>query len=206
MLILSFATAACAHASPAIPAPAEHKLTVGIVLPTKDEPRRVQDKNRFKDSLSVGYDLEILLSQVDSALEKTNVESLITISVKVIIICPQDGNARAITDTFGADKDISSHLVTGQDAKNAPFQFVIDSKQRMTVFKDLRTLVAEAITAAVALVMDEPTASKGSYNNGKINVPSIQSEVVTVDKANVKSALIDQGTILQLISLVYRNS
>ena len=36
-------------------------------------------------------------------------------------------------------------------------------------------------------------ASKGSYNNGKVDVAAIQSPVVTVDKANVVSALINSG-------------
>ncbi len=354
VLLASMMLAACAPAAPAAPAepaPEESKLAVGIVLPTKDEPRWVQDETRFKDALSAaGYDVEILFSQGDSAKEKTNVESLITKGVKVIIICPQDGTAaaaaveaaraagvkvisydrlirdtdavdyyvtfdsiavgaaqaqylvdnakgtglplylyagaasdnnafiffegawgvlqpkiadgtfviknsaeavalqdkatltrdemskiisqittnwdfnaakslaeanltvataadkgdvfilapndgtaRAIADTFGADKDVSSYLVTGQDAEKASVQYIVDGKQSMTVFKDVRTLVADAITAAVALVKGETPVSKGSYNNGKIDVPAIQSAVVTVDKANVKAALIESG-------------
>ncbi|MFZ1506003.1 MAG: substrate-binding domain-containing protein, partial [Anaerolineae bacterium] len=72
------------------------KLAVGIVLPTKDEPRWVQDETRFKEALTAaGYDAEILFSQGDSAKEKANVEALITKGVKVIVICPQDGTAAA---------------------------------------------------------------------------------------------------------------
>ncbi|MCA9874884.1 MAG: substrate-binding domain-containing protein, partial [Anaerolineales bacterium] len=63
---------------------------VGIVLPTKDEPRWVQDETRFQEALTAaGYDVEILFSQGDSAKEKANVEDLITKGVKVIIITPQ---------------------------------------------------------------------------------------------------------------------
>ncbi|PWH15707.1 MAG: sugar ABC transporter substrate-binding protein, partial [Anaerolineae bacterium] len=72
------------------------KLAVGIVLPTKDEPRWIQDETRFKDALTkAGYDVEILFSQGSSAKEKENVESLITKGVKVLIICPHDGTAAA---------------------------------------------------------------------------------------------------------------
>jgi putative multiple sugar transport system substrate-binding protein len=39
----------------------------------------------------------------------------------------------------------------------------------------------------------EEPAAKGSYNNGKIDVPAIQSAVVSVDKENVKATLIDSG-------------
>ena len=58
-------------------APAVGKTSVGIVLPTKDEPRWIQDETRFKDALGkAGYDVQILFSQGDSAKEKANVESL----------------------------------------------------------------------------------------------------------------------------------
>ncbi len=333
------------------PAAAEVAGKVGIVLPTKDEPRWVQDETRFKEALSAaGYDVEILFSQGDSAKEKANVEDLITKGVKVIIITPQDGSAaaaaaeaaheagvkvisydrlirdtdavdyyvtfdslavgaqqaqylvdhaegtgnplylyagaasdnnafiffegawkvlqpkiadgtfviknsseavalqdtadlsrdqmaqiigqittnwdfntaknlaeanltvataedkgnvfilapndgtaRAIADAFAADSDVTSYFVTGQDAEKASVQYIIDGKQSMTVFKDVRTLVNDAINAAIALLEDRTPDAQGSYNNGVIDVPAIQSPVVTVDKDNVKSALIDSG-------------
>ena len=72
------------------------KLSVGIVLPTKDEPRWIQDETRFKELLTAaGYDVQILFSQGDSAKEKDNVESLISQGIQVLIICPQDGTAAA---------------------------------------------------------------------------------------------------------------
>ena len=53
-------------------------VDVGIVLPTKDEPRWVQDEQRFKDALEDSkYTTEILFSQGSSAKEKENVEALI---------------------------------------------------------------------------------------------------------------------------------
>ena len=329
----------------------EAKLAVGIVLPTKDEPRWIQDETRFHDELdAAGYDVEILFSQGDSAKEKANVEDLVTKGIKVLIICPHDGTAaaaaaeaasdegisvisydrlirdtdavdyyvtfdsiavgaqqaqylvdnatgtgnplylyagaasdnnafiffegawgvlqpkiadgtfvvknsseavalqdkatltreemsaiigqittnwdfntaknlaesnltvaaaadkgdvfilapndgtaRAIADAFAADADVTSYYVSGQDAEKASVQYIIDGKQSMTVWKDVRTLVSDAISAAVALLKDEAPTSKGSYNNGVVDVPAIQSAVVTVDKDNVQSALIDSG-------------
>ncbi|MGC9395966.1 MAG: substrate-binding domain-containing protein, partial [Anaerolineae bacterium] len=337
--------------APAEPAAPETKLAVGIVLPTKDEPRWIQDETRFRDALNAaGYDVEILFSQGDSAKEKANVEALITKGVQVIIICPHDGTAaaaaaqaaheagvkvisydrlirdtdavdyyvtfdsiavgaawsqylidqasgagnplylyagaasdnnafiffqgawetiqpkiadgtfviknsseaialqdkkeltrdemakiigqvttnwnfndaknlaeanltavsaadkgkvyilapndgtaRAIADAFAADKDVTEFFITGQDAEKASVQYIIDGKQSMTVFKDVRMLVDDAIAAAVALLQDKAPASKGSYNNGVVDVPAIQSAVITVDKDNVQSVLIDSG-------------
>ena len=111
----------------------------------------------------------------------------------VFILAPNDDTARAIGDTFASDKDVKSYVITGQDAAPASVQYIIDGKQSMTVFKDVRTLVADSISAAVSLLKGTAPASKGSYNNGKIDVPAIQSPVITVDKANVKAALFDSG-------------
>ncbi len=111
----------------------------------------------------------------------------------VFILAPNDGTARAIADAFAADTDVTSYVVSGQDAEKASVQYIIDGKQSMTVFKDVRTLVQDAIAAAVALVEGKEPAAKGSYNNGVIDVPAIQSAVVSVDKDNLKTELIDSG-------------
>jgi putative multiple sugar transport system ATP-binding protein len=63
---------------------------VGIVLPTRDEPRWLQDQARFQDAFrAAGYDVEILFSQGDAAREKANVDALLKKGIKVLIICPQ---------------------------------------------------------------------------------------------------------------------
>jgi putative multiple sugar transport system substrate-binding protein len=326
------------------------KIQVGIVLPTKDEPRWVQDEKRFGDALKeAGYTSEVLFSQGDSAKEKSNVEALIAKGIEVLIICPQDGaaaaatveaaaaegikviaydrlitgtdkvdyyvsfdsisvgkaqaqylvdkasgtkgqplylyagaasdnnaflffqgawevlqpkvadgtfkiansaeavklqakkeltrdemgkiigqvttdwdfnkaksvaesnltaaaadmkgevlvlapndgTARSIADTFKGDSAISKFTVTGQDAEQASVQYVIDGLQSMTVFKDVRTLVADAISMAKSILSEEEVDATAKTNNGKTDVPTKQTEVITVDQANVKSALID---------------
>ena len=65
----------------------------------------------------------------------------------VFILAPNDGTARAIADAFAADADVASYVVTGQDAEIASVQYIIDGKQSMTVLKDVRTLVGDAIAA-----------------------------------------------------------
>ncbi len=351
VLAASLALAGCATQQAATEAPAGDKLAVGIVLPTKDEPRWIQDETRFKDALQkAGYTVEILFSQGDSAKEKQNVETLISKGVKVLIICPQDstaaaasaeaaraagvkvisydrlitdteavdyyvtfdsvsvgeaqaqylvdkaegtgnplflyagassdnnaflffegawnvlqpkiadgtfviknspeavalqdkatltrdemgkiigqittnwdfnvaktlaesnltaaaaadkgkvfilapndGTARAIADAFAADADVTEYFVTGQDAEVASVQYIIDGKQSMTVLKDVRTLVADAIKAAVAFLEGGKPEETTTYNNGVIDVPAKPSAVVSVDKTNVKAAIIDSG-------------
>jgi ABC-type sugar transport system ATPase subunit len=66
--------------------------SVGIVLPTKDEPRWIQDMTHFQEAFkAAGYDVEIRFSQGDSAREKANVEALLNKGVDVLIICPHGG-------------------------------------------------------------------------------------------------------------------
>ena len=340
-----FSLAACANTQKAA------TVDVGIVLPTKDEPRWVQDETRFKEALKdTNYSVEILFSQGSSAKEKENVDALIAKGIKVLIICPHDGSAaaaaveaakkegikvisydrlitntdavdyyvtfdsiavgeaqarylvdqtagtgnplylyagaasdnnaflffegawnvlqpkvadgtfviknsseavalqgkstltrdemgriigqvttnwdfneaknkaeahltaagaadkgnvfilapndgtaRAIADAFAADTEVASYKVTGQDAEKASVQYIIDGKQSMTVFKDVRTLVKDSIEMAKTLLGGGTPDTTGSYNNGAIDVQAKQTEVVVVDSDNVQSALIDSG-------------
>ena len=325
-------------------------VAVGIVLPTKDEPRWIQDELRFQALKAAGYNIEILFSQGDSAKEKSNVEALISKGAKVIVMCPQDGlaaaaaadeahkagvkvisydrlimgtpnvdfyvtfdsiqvgaawgkfleenakgkgnnlylyagaasdnnaflffqgawsvlqpkiadgtfvvknsseavalkgkakldraeeakiigqvttnwnfsdakskaeanltsakkadkgnvficapndgTARAIADVFASDKDVSKYYITGQDAEKASVQYIIDGKQSMTVLKDTRSLVADAITAAVAYMKGGTPKATGSFDNGKGKIPSQLTAIVTVTQKNVKAAIVDSG-------------
>ncbi|MDA3835914.1 MAG: sugar ABC transporter substrate-binding protein [Spirochaetales bacterium] len=330
---------------------AQSGLDVGIVLPTKEEPRWIQDETRFNDALkTAGYSAEILFSQGSSANEKENVEALITKGAKILIICPHDataaaasadearsagvkvisydrlireteavdyyvtfdsiavgeaqaqylvdkatgtgnplylyagaatdnnaflffegawnvlqpkivdgtfviknsseaialqgkskltreemsniigqvttewdfttarnladanltvtkaadkgdvfilapndGTARAIADAFSDDRDVKSYVITGQDAEIPSVQYIIDGKQSMTVLKYVRTMVKDAIAAAVAYLNDQTPEATHTYNNGKIDVPAKPSAVVTVDQSNVKAALVNSG-------------
>jgi len=354
LIVSSFAVAACGGTA----TPTEttttgggETLAVGIVLPTKDEPRWIQDENRFKDALEKeNYSVEILFSQGDSAKEKQNVETLISKGIKVLIICPHDstaaaasaeaaraagvkvisydrlitdteavdyyvtfdsvsvgkaqgqylvdhatgtgnplylyagaasdnnaflffegawsvlqpkivdgtfviknsseavalqdkptltreemgriigqvttnwdfnvaknlaesnltaataadkgdvfilapndGTARAIADAFAADTDVTSYVITGQDAEIASVQYIIDGKQSMTVLKDVRVLVADAIKAAVTFLEGGTPEATTTYNNGVIDVPAKPSEVISVDRTNLIAAIIDSG-------------
>ena len=351
LIVSSFVLAACGGEATPTETTGGEKLAVGIVLPTKDEPRWIQDETRFKEALQKeGYSVEILFSQGDSAKEKQNVETLISKGIKVLIICPHDstaaaasaeaaraagvkvisydrlitdtdavdyyvtfdsvsvgkaqgqylvdhatgtgnplylyagaasdnnaflffegawsvlqpkivdgtfviknsseavalqdkptltreemgriigqvttnwdfnvaknlaesnltaataadkgdvfilapndGTARAIADAFAADTDVTSYVITGQDAEIASVQYIIDGKQSMTVLKDVRVLVADAIKAAVTFLEGGTPEATTTYNNGVIDVPAKPSEVISVDRTNLIEAIIDSG-------------
>ena len=111
----------------------------------------------------------------------------------VYILAPNDGTARAIADAFASDKDVKSYKVTGQDAEKASVQYIIDGKQSMTVFKDVRTLVNDSINMAVTVLKGNKPETTGEYDNGAAKIKAKQTEVIVIQQSNVKAALIDSG-------------
>src|SRR5688500_2350047 len=76
--------------------PKEGGIDIGIVLPTKQESRWLGDEAKFRKAIEEKkLNAEILFSQNSSAIEKTNVESLISMGAKVIVLCPYDATAAA---------------------------------------------------------------------------------------------------------------
>lgn len=111
----------------------------------------------------------------------------------VAILAPNDGTARSIADVFAADPAVKSYVISGQDAEIASVQYVIDGKQSMTVFKDVRILAKDAMDMAVTILGGAVPETTGTYNNGKIEVKAKQTEILVVDRSNVKKAIIDSG-------------
>ena len=124
---------------------------------------------------------------------ESNLTSKDAVKGNCYILAPNDGTARSIADVFAADPDVTGYFITAQDAESASIQYIIDGKQSMTVFKDVRVLVKDAIATAVAVLEGKKPETTSSYNNGKIDVPAKQSEVVVVDKNNVQTVLFDSG-------------
>ncbi len=108
----------------------------------------------------------------------------------VFILAPNDSGARSIADVFATDPEIKSYYITGQDAERPSVQYIIDGKQSMTVFKDVRILANDAIDMAVVLLSGQTPATTATYNNGEIDIPSMQTGVKIVDADNVKFELI----------------
>ncbi len=115
--------AAEATKAPEAPAPAEQpagEIEVGIVLPTKDEPRWLQDEASFRSVIgATNHTVDVLFSQGSSATEKTNAETLINKGIKVLIICPQDATAAAATVEAAKDAGVTvisyDRLITETD-------------------------------------------------------------------------------------------
>lgn len=111
----------------------------------------------------------------------------------VVVLAPNDGTSRAISDAFSADSAITNYVITGQDSEQASVQYIIDGKQSMTVFKDTRTLAADSVDMAVSILEGKTPNTDATYDNEKKEVPAKQASIVVVTKDNVKSALVDSG-------------
>ncbi len=99
----------------------EETVDVGIVLPTKEEPRWLQDEASFKDALDkAGFSSEVLFSQGKSDVELSNVEALLEKNIKVLVICAQDATAAgaAVNKAKAAGVDVVCYdrLITGTES------------------------------------------------------------------------------------------
>jgi len=105
-------------------------VQVGVVLPTKDEPRWIQDQAKFEETLkTAGFTYQVMFSQGSSSTEKTNVETLISKGIKVLIICAQDATAAAATVDEAHAKGVKvisyDRLITG--TANVDYYVTFDS-------------------------------------------------------------------------------
>jgi len=145
------------------------------------------DMGKIIGQVTTDWDFNVAKSKAEAHLTAVGAD----MKGDVLVLAPNDGTARSIADVFGADPEVSSFVVTGQDSEIASVQYVIDGKQSMTVFKDTRTLAADSVAMAVAVLNGESVATDTTYNNGVIDVPAKQTAIVVVTKDNVQSALID---------------
>jgi putative multiple sugar transport system substrate-binding protein len=158
------------------------------------------DGLRDKVELS-SNELEKIIGQIttdwDFNVAKTKAEANLNAGVDikgdVLVLAPNDGTARSIADVFAADSDITGYLITGQDSEKASVQYVLDGKQSMTVFKDIRTLAEDSVDMTISILNGETPEADTTYDNGSKEVPAKQTEIIVVTKDNVKEVLIDSG-------------
>lgn len=139
--------------------------------------------------VTTNWDFNEAKSKAESHLTAAKAED----KGKTYVLAPNDGTSRSIADVFAADADVTEYFITGQDSESASVQYIIDGKQSMTVFKDTRTLAADAMNMAIEVIKEGTPATDTTYNNVAKDIPAKQTPVVVVTKDNVKGALIDSG-------------
>lgn len=111
----------------------------------------------------------------------------------VAVLAPNDGTARAMVDVLEADPKITSYVISGQDGEVASMQSILDGKQKMTLFKDIRVFTGDAVTVAKDVLAGNTPKTDAVTNNGKKDVPTKYVEDTVVDIKNVKEIISKSG-------------
>ncbi|MBR0409039.1 MAG: sugar-binding protein [Clostridia bacterium] len=110
-------------------------------------------------------------------------------------LCSNDSTALGVTNALEANYDGEWPIITGQDCDISNVKNMIAGKQRMSVFKDTRTLAAQVVKMVGQILAGETVDVNDTttYDNNKIVVPSFLCEPVFADVNNYAELLLDSG-------------
>lgn len=112
----------------------------------------------------------------------------------VFVLSPADDDcARALSDVFLVDPEVTGLTITGADGVESSVQYIIDGKQSMTVYKDPSALVDATVAICDAILAGETYPTETTYNNDVMDVPSVQCAVVTVTADNIAEVFFEDG-------------
>lgn len=83
--------------------------------------------------------------------------------------------------------------ITGQDCDLANCQAIVAGWQTMSVYKPLPKLASAAVQLAYDVAMGKTIKTNGTYPNGQKDVPSINLDIIAVDKNNMMTTIIADG-------------
>jgi D-xylose transport system substrate-binding protein len=109
------------------------------------------------------------------------------------VLASNDGTAGGAVQALMEEGLAGKVMVTGQDAELVACQRIVNGTQAMTVYKPLKKLATTAAEVAAKIANRGIVVANQTVNNGKVNVPSILGEVVTVTKENMKETVIADG-------------
>jgi D-xylose transport system substrate-binding protein len=109
------------------------------------------------------------------------------------IVMSNDGTAGGAIQALTAQGLAGKVLVSGQDAELGALQRIVAGTQTMTVYKPIIKLAPAAVDAAVAIAKGQKPQTTRFVNNGRIDVPSILIEPISVDKTNIEETVIKDG-------------
>jgi D-xylose transport system substrate-binding protein len=109
------------------------------------------------------------------------------------ILASNDGTAGGAIQALIEEGLAGKVTVTGQDADLAACQRIVAGTQTMTVYKPLTQLAKRAAELAVKLARRKPVIAKAETDNGKIAVPSVLLDIVSVTKDNIRETVLADG-------------
>lgn len=156
--------------------------------------RKYPDINVIFDAYTEDWDPEIASKNMNQVIASygDNFEA---------VICANDALAKAVS-TVLSENSIEAYIM-GQDAEISACQRIVEGKQAMTVYKDVRVLATKAAKMAVDLIKDEPIVTNKTIENNDKTIDSILLEPVAVDDSNMMDIIIKGG--FHKYDDVYRN-
>ena len=118
------------------------------------------------------------------------------------IVASNDGTAGGAASALPPTLE-GKVLITGQDAQLDACQRIVEGRQTMTVYKSIKPLAYSAVDSALKLARGEKVDAPDKINNGKIDVPAILQEPVSVDKSNMMQTVVKDG--YHTMEDVYKN-
>ena len=109
------------------------------------------------------------------------------------ILTSNDGTAGGAIQALVEEGLAGQVLVTGQDADLVACQRIARGTQSMTVYKPVQRLAHGAAERAVRMARGRPVIAPQSVYNGRIEVPSVFFDVITVTKENMVATVIEDG-------------
>lgn len=155
--------------------------------------------NKLKGPIDAGNVKVLLEKEMSSwyALSAMSVMDEFIYSTKLpidVVITGADDLASGAIDVLkSANRPMP--VVTGQDAAVDACRNIILGNQSMTIYKSVKKLSSEAAILAMKIARGEKIEFTSTMNNGKKEVPSILFDPIVVDKANLRSTVIQDGHI-----------
>jgi D-xylose transport system substrate-binding protein len=106
------------------------------------------------------------------------------------ILASNDGTAGGAIQALTEEGLAGKILVTGQDAELAACQRIVAGTQSMTIYKPLKQLASKAAEVAVKLAQRRPVIATAEIDNGKVKVPSVFLDVISVTRGNLRETVI----------------
>lgn len=109
------------------------------------------------------------------------------------IMCGNDDIATNVIRSLAVYRIAGEVTVVGQDADLLACQHIVEGTQKMTVYKPVEKLAAEAAHYAVDMAKGKEINISTTINDGKYDVPYVKLNPISVNNSNIDEMIIDSG-------------
>ena len=138
------------------------------------------------DQWAKGWDANEALKIMENALtaNKNDIDA---------VVASNDSTAGGAIQALEAQSLAGKVVISGQDADLAGVQRIAEGLQTMTVYKPIKLIAEKSAEVAVQLAKGETPTADATVNNGKIDVPFIKLDPISVGKENIIDTVIADG-------------